>query len=252
MQIIVQDLLVHYEQQGSGKVLLMLHGWADSGDTFKSLLPALTDSYSVISLDLPGFGQSQPPKEVWDLDNYAKFIASFLTKTDNTEIFAIIGHSNGGALAIRGVASGLLSPKKLILLAASGVRDTEKIKRFVIKAIAKIGKIFTFWLPDLHKKKLQKKLYGTVGSDMMVAPQLQETFKKTVRQDIQKDAAKLQVPTLLIYGDQDTATPIKNIGSRLHGLIQGSQLRIIPGADHFVHQTFAPATAGCIQEFLAI
>ena len=241
---------MHYEKKGSGKTILLLHGWGDRSDTFKSLLPVLSGGYTVISLDLPGFGQSESPKEIWNLDNYAKFVASFLNKTSNTQLHAIIGHSNGGALAIRGIAKGDLNPSKLVLLAASGVRDTEKIRRFIIKIVAKTGKILTFWLPEQYKKKLQKKLYGTVGSDMLVAPQLQETFKKTVRQDIQKDAAKLSVPTLLIYGDQDTATPIKNVGSRLHELIKDSQLQIITGADHFVHQTSEPATAAYIQEFL--
>ena len=251
MQIVVQDLLTHYEKQGSGKTILMLHGWADSAGTFRPLLSDLADTYTVITLDLPGFGQSEPPKEVWDLDNYARFVADFLDKINNTQLYAIIGHSNGGALAIRGIAMGTLSPDKIVLLAPSGVRDTEKIRRSIIKVIAKVGKVMTFWLPSHHKKKLQKKLYGTVGSDMLVAPQLQETFKKTVRQDIQKDAATIQIPALLIYGDQDTATPAGTIGSKLHAAIKNSRLEIIPGADHFVHLRDPQRTLILAKEFLA-
>lgn len=250
MQIVVQGLLTQYQKQGSGKTILLLHGWADRSDTFNTLLPELTDGYSVISVDLPGFGQTEYPKEVWGLDEYAKFTASFLDKISNTQLHAVVGHSNGGAMAIRGISARLIAPEKLVLLAASGVRDTDKAKRLTLKIIAKVGKVLTFWLPSRHKKKLQQKLYGTVGSDLLVAPHMQETFKKTVRQDIQQDAAALSVPTLLIYGDQDKATPVESVGNKLHSLINGSQMQVIRGADHFVHQAAPSETARLIKEFL--
>lgn len=243
--------MAHYEKQGNGKTMLMLHGWADQSDTFRPLLANLSNDYTLITLDLPGFGRTEAPKEIWDLDNYSAFIADFLEKINNLELFAMVGHSNGGAVAIRGISLGLLHPQKLVLLAASGVRDTDKFKRAVIKIIAKAGKVLTFWLPPQHKKKLQKILYGTVGSDMMAAPQLKETFKKTVRQDIQKDASNITIPTLLIYGSEDTATPINSVGNRIKNAIPNSEIEIIEGADHFVHLREPKKTASRIKEFLS-
>lgn len=250
MQIIVQDLMTHYQRQGSGKTILLLHGWADRLETFQLIAPELAKTYEVIALDLPGFGQTQAPSAVWNLDDYAKFLQAFLTKLNIKSVYAVIGHSNGGALAIRALATEQLFTDKLVLLAASGVRDTGKLKRGATKAVAKTGKVMTFWLPKTTRQKLQKKLYGTVGSDMLVAPHLQETFKLTVRQDVQKDASKIAAPTLLIYGSEDKATPLVSIGARFQKLIPNARLEVIAGADHFVHQTETPQVNKLIQEFL--
>lgn len=243
--------MVHYNEQGAGQTVLLLHGWADRLETFNALLPELAKHYRVIALDLPGFGQTQAPTEVWNLDNYARFTADFLKKTGHSQdMHAVVGHSNGGALAIRAISLGLINPAKLILMASSGVRDTAKLKRAALKVVAKTGKIATVWLPRNTRQKLRKKLYGTVGSDMLIAPELIETFKKTVRQDIQSDAAGLTIPTLLIYGASDTATPAGEVGNKLHRLIKNSRLEIVPGADHFVHQAAPGQVAAYILEFL--
>ncbi len=250
MQVVVSGLMTHYQRQGNGKVVLLLHGWADRKETFQAILPALTEKYTVVTLDLPGFGQSQAPKEAWGLDDYAKFVQAFLKKLNIADLHGVIGHSNGGALAIRAVAQEQLEPKKLILLAASGVRDNHGVRKLGLKAVAKTGKAATFWLPKATKNKLQKKFYGTIGSDMLVAPELRETFKRTVKQDIQADAANIVIPTLLIYGEQDRATPISAVGKRLHKLIKDSKLITVPDADHFVHHASSYDIAKTIIGFL--
>jgi pimeloyl-ACP methyl ester carboxylesterase len=233
MQAVVSNLITHYERSGRGKPVLLLHGWGDTLRTYNNLVAGMS-GFDLIRLDLPGFGQTQAPTESWDLDDYAQFVADFLHKLKIKELNALVGHSNGGALAIRAVASGQLKPHKLILLASSGVRNDAKVRRLAVKTIAKTGKAMTLWMPRATRQKLQKKLYGTIGSDMFVAPNLQETFKRTVRQDIQADAAKISLPTLLIYGTGDTATPPK-YGGILNGLISNSRLEMIEGAGHFVH-----------------
>ncbi len=250
MQVIVSDLLTSYVISGEGKTLLLLHGWADSLQTYDLLASELAQKYQVVRLDLPGFGQTQAPHDTWDLDDYGLFVRNFLEKLKIPAVYSVIGHSNGGALAIRSISTGNLHPQKLVLLAASGVRDTQKLRKAGLKIIAKTGKAMTFWLPLGTRKKLQKKLYGTAGSDMLVAPHLKETFKQTVRQDVQADAHKLSLPTLLIYGSQDKATPIKSIGEKLHQKIASSKLIIIDGADHFVHQSNSEEVGKKIEEFL--
>lgn len=250
MQIVVQDLLTHYEKRGKGPVLLLLHGWGDRLETFRSLSEDLSKNYQLLSLDLPGFGQTDPPKAAWNLSNYAKFVHDFLEKLEVNKVYGVIGHSNGGALAIHAVANGQLDPEKLILLAPSGVRNTAGVRRSGLKIVAKAGKAATFWLPEQTRRKLQKKLYGTVGSDMLVAPHLKETFKQTVRQDIQADAARLKVPALLIYGEHDTATPLEEVGMILHDQIRDSQLVVMHDADHFVHKRQPERVLQTIKEFL--
>ncbi len=250
MQLVVDNLLTNYSTLGSGPVLLLLHGWGDDLRTFTALQDKLVTSYKVIAVDLPGFGQTQMPSVAWNLDNYADFTKKFLSKVGADKPYAIIGHSNGGALAIRGLASGTLEADKLILLAASGVRNGQSVKRLVFKVIAKVGKVATFWLPMSAKQKLRKRLYGVAGSDMLVAPHLQETFKTTVRQDIQEDAKKLKQPVLLIYAEKDAAVPPAD-GKKLAQLIPNARFVEVGGADHFVHHSVPQEVLKLVQEFLA-
>lgn len=249
MQIIVDSLLTHYEQNGTGKkTALFLHGWGDDLRTFAHLQKILSKKYTTVSVDLPGFGSTQAPEKVWGLDDYAEFVASFMRKI-NAQPTVIVAHSNGAALAIRGLANGALAAEKLVVLGGAGIRDRQKGKKAVLKVIAKTGKVATFWLPKRHKQKLQKALYGAAGSDMLVAPHLKETFKKTVAQDVQADAKKLSLPVLLIYGEKDRATP-PLYGEIYHQIMSSSTLEIVGGAEHFVHQDQPEKVEKLIEEFL--
>jgi pimeloyl-ACP methyl ester carboxylesterase len=234
MQVIVDSLLTHYEQLGTGKTIVLLHGWGDNAAGLIALQKELAKKYQVLAVDLPGFGATQLPVMTWGLDDYAQFVAHFLEKLEVKNLLAVVGHSNGGAVAIRGVARGVLKPDKLILLAAAGLRDHGGLRKMSYKVLAKSGKAATVWLPAEQRQKLRQKLYKSAGSDMLIVPELQETFKKTVSEDLQTDAEKLYVPVLLIYGEQDTATPVW-FGERYHELMSDSTLEILPGAGHFVH-----------------
>lgn len=250
MQVVVDSLLTHYATQGSGKRhILLLHGWGDSLQTFSELSSTLAKKYTVVSLDLPGFGDTQMPSEVWGLSDYAVFVHNFLEKMNIKDLTVLVAHSNGAAVAIKGLASGALEAEKLVLIGAAGIRDKQKIKKLGLKVIAKTGKFATFWLPSKHKKKLQKKLYGVVGSDMLTLPHMQETFKKTVSEDVQKDATKVNIPTLLIYGADDRATP-PLYGELFKQLIPGSSLELVPKAGHFVHRDQPEQTRQLIEEFI--
>ncbi len=249
MQVIVDSLLTHYEAHGKGRVVLLVHGWGDNAAGLKALQAALAKKYKVIALDLPGFGSTQAPPEPWGLDNYAYFVAHFLDKIEARNLRAIIGHSNGGAIAIRGMARGWLSADKLILVASAGIRGEYKGRVKALRMITKAGKALTTPLPKSVKQRLRKKVYTTVGSDMLVAEHLQETFKKVVEDDVRADAARLTLPTQLIYGDVDDATPLA-YAKLFNEAIKGSKLEVLPGAGHFVHIDQPEVVTKLIQGFL--
>jgi len=250
MQVVVDSLLTRYEMLGSGRAVLLLHGWGDSAAGLVALQKQLAKKYQVYAVDLPGFGATQAPLVTWGLDEYAQFVAHFMQKVGIKKVAAIVGHSNGGAVAIRGIARGVLATEKLVLLASAGIRARGGLKKLGFKALAKGGKAATVWMPSSQRESLRRRLYKSAGSDMLIVPELQETFKKTVAQDVQADAAKLTLPTLLIYGDQDTATPVW-FGERYHELMGDSTLEVLGNAGHFVHIDREAEVVSAIEGFLA-
>lgn len=249
MQLIVDGLLTDYERVGVGPLLLILPGWADTSVSWQQVQKQLANRFDVVVINLPGFGRSQTPPDAWGLDEYVAHIAAFLAKLDAGNPQAIVGHSNGGSLAIRGLATGKLSADKLVLLASAGIRGERSSQNLFLKYIAKTGKVLTAPLPKSTKAKLRRRLYAASGSDMLVAEHLQESFKKIVATDVRVDAENIKLPTLLIYGDQDNATPL-SYGQMYHERIQGSRLEVLNGAGHFVQLDQPERVMALIGEFV--
>jgi len=249
MQVVVDGLLTNYSKTGAGPVVVLLHGWGDSLETFASLQKKLSGDYTVISVDLPGFGKTAAPSETFNLAKYAQFVHDFVDKIVDEPIYALIGHSNGGAISIKALVSANLAPPKLVLLASSGVRSTYKGRKKALRIAAKAAKLPTKLMPEHIQKKLKKKAYASIGSEMFVAEHLQQTFKEVVGEDLLASTNKVQADTLLLYGSKDTAT-LPAFGELFADKIQQSELHIIEGADHFLHHTHAPKVESLIAEFL--
>lgn len=235
MQVIIDGLLTEYNQYGMGNspTVLILHGWGDDSRSWHNFATKLAESYRVLVPDLPGFGGTQAPPSPWSLTEYAQFVRTFTDKL-SVQPSLIIGHSNGGAIAIHALATERLCADKLVLLASAGIRDNAKGKKRLLKLIARTGKAVTLVLPSGTTRRLKQRFYGSIGSDLLVAEHMQETFKRVVGQDVQADAANLKLPVFLIYGEADAATPVL-YGQQFHELITGSILEVLPGVGHFVH-----------------
>ena len=248
MQVVVDSLLTNYTRLGSGKTVVVLHGWGDNIAGIAPFLKGLSSTYDVVAMDVPGFGGTQAPDTSWGLDEYAGFLESFLTKL-NIKPHAIIGHSNGGAIAIRALAHGLKTDK-LVLLASAGVRGDNKKSIGVARVIAKVGKVLAKPLPQKTQRKLRSSVYATLGSDMLVAEHMQETFKRIVADDVREDAAKITQPTLLIYGQNDVSTPV-HIGMTLQAAIAKSKIEIIPDVGHMLPTDATDTILKMITEFVS-
>lgn len=249
MQVIVNELAISCTDTGGKKpVVLLLHGWGDNQKTFQGIISVISKNYRIISLDLPGFGGSETPKNAWGLNDYAEFLTSFLKKLEIKSVRSIIAHSNGGAIAIHAVGTHTLGCEKLILIASSGIRDVYKGKKLAIRIAAKGAKMLLRPLPTRVQKKLKKSAYKKIGSDLFVAENLQETFKKIITDDVRVDAKKIGQPTLIIYGKSDTATP-PAFGKLYNQDIKHSQLVILEGG-HFLHQDKPDEIAEMIMDFV--
>lgn len=249
MQTIVDGKLINYIRQGSGPVVLILHGWADRADNWQQFVAKMSNDFDVVVPSLPGFGGSESPSKAWGLEDYAEFTKLFTSKL-GIKPEVIIGHSNGGAIAIKGLADGIIDTNRLVLLASAGIRSTDSRRKSILKYVAKTGKVITLVLPSSVRRKLRGKLYKTIGSDMLVSEHMQPTFKKIVSQDVMADAAQLQIPTLLVYGENDDATPV-SYGRLFHEQISSSSLEIIGGAGHFIYLDRPDEVVSSIKAFIA-
>lgn len=248
MNVVVDGSIINYQDIGKkqAKTILFLHGWADEHSTFKSLAASLSSDYRCILVDLPGFGSSESPKSALDLPDFSNFIAEFLSKI-HLKPDVIVGHSNGGAIAINAIATNKISTEKLVLLASAGIRAGSP-KKTAYKILAKPAKLTLKLLPKNQADKLKKTAYRQIGSDYLIAEHMKETFKKVVSYNVEGEAPNLKLPTLLIYGEADKDTP-PAIGRRLNELIKGSELRIIPSG-HFVHHDQSSIVADSIRRFI--
>ena len=248
MNVIVNSLAVNYQRSGTGKTVLLLHGWSDTGATFDALVKKLEKKYDIVRVDLPGFGGTQAPDTAWGLDDYASFVADFAKKL-GLKVYALGGHSNGGAIAIKTVSTLRLKPKKLLLIASAGIRGRAPLRKLAWSVVAKTGKAVTMPLPQGVRTKLRGKLYGAAGSDMLVSPHMTGTFKRITGEDVQSDAMMLELPTLIINGTDDTATPLA-YAKLFNQAIEGSELFVVEDAGHFVHQQAVEQIAEKIEAFL--
>lgn len=252
MNIVVDNQLVRYEMSGTGKVLVLLHGWGADADTFQSLATELSKQYKIIRLDFPGFGQSPVPTETWEVGNYATFVAKFLKKLGVDDVYAFIGHSFGGRVIIKGVGTQQLSSKRLVLIDAAGVRPRTTAKDIILGTVAKTGKA-TLSLPGLNKlkKRATRSFRSRFGSDdYKSAGELTEIFKKTISEDLTTYLPLISQSTLLIWGKQDEETPVSD-AEQMYEAIPSAQLEIYENAGHFAYVDEPQQTVDDIRKFLA-
>lgn len=208
-------------------VLIFLHGWRCEGATFAPVYNFLEKDYRIITIDFPGFGKSELPLSGLDINEYTKILRSFLEKLDIKSPI-IIGHSFGGRVGISYASKYPKDLMSLVLINSGGIKNTSFKVRF-LRSLAKIGGVFGL-------KKLKNIFYKLfVGeSDVLHAkeyPALEKTFRNVVDEDLQHYAKNIQCPSLLLWGEKDTETPLWH-GEKWHELISNSKLYIYPG-DHF-------------------
>ena len=241
---------VYTWRSGRGIPIICLHGWADSAQGFTPLLQALQTKRPIYCLNLPGFGGSQAPPHPWGVTDYAHFVSEFMQKMQlNSAV--LMGHSNGGAIAVKVAAEQPALVDRLILIASAGIRSTadQRLHRQAFKWLAKTGRVVSRPLGQHMQSRLKRQLYKKAGSDYLLVPHMHETFKKVVGEDVRQAAQSCVCPALLIWGDQDTATPLF-MAQAYAELMPQSHLEIIEGATHFVHQEAAPQVARVVEGFL--
>ncbi len=253
--VFINNLRINYKIAGDGPVILILHGWGGSSDSWLSVQQILAENgYKVICPDLPGFGKSSFPSKGWEVTDYTNFILSF-TKAVNLENFFLLGHSLGGGLSTKFT---VLFPEKiraLILCDAAVIRNKKKFnfrQRFAFFLTKSSYPLFStpFFKKIIYPlaRKIIYKIAGT--SDYYLAKgTMKETFKKVSNEDLTNLAAQIKIPTLIIWGKKDKTLSLEN-GIALGKIIPNSKIEIIEGADHNPHRKKPEQLSEIILKFL--
>ncbi|MDA1316904.1 MAG: alpha/beta hydrolase [bacterium] len=220
---------IHFKKYGSGKPLIMIHGWGGNLYSLHDLGSLASKLHTVYLIDLPGFGKSDNPPKHWGVEGYALMILDFISdqKLTKPDYF---GHSFGGELGIYLAAHYPHTFRKLILCNSSYKREN---KVSTAAQLAKDMPPATRFVVDLVKPILKKLYYQLFhrDSDLMKFPQLETNFRKIITHDLTEDVKKIKNDTLIVWGEEDTYTPA-HWAYELKKLIPHAVLHVIPGATH--------------------
>jgi pimeloyl-ACP methyl ester carboxylesterase len=234
LNINIEGIELNYIIEGSGETVLILHGWGASIASVRPIVNILSGTHRVIALDLPGFGSSGTPKEVFGSFHYADILKIFIDRL-GIERLSLVGHSFGGKLSI------ILSARypdlidKLVLIDSAGLIPRRTIKYHLkvkgFKLMKLLWRLVFFWQEDpVRMERLRKKF----GSDDYQNAQgiMRKILVRVVNENLKPILKDIKAPTLLIWGDKDEATPLYQ-AKIMEREIKDSGLVIFEGAGHF-------------------
>lgn len=233
MKKIIMGVETHYEKIGNkGPVLLMLHGWANTWESWSSVIGPLSQKYQLVLPDLPSFGSSSEPKKVWSSQEFAQWLDRFVKEVLMGHSFILLGHSFGGKIAC--VYASKYAPLHLLHLVvvdASGLPDRlSPVLIFQKKMLSLIPHTLKTLIPIPVKRRL----LGATNSStdyMNATPYQKSVLKQVLSENIATELQKLSLPTTIIWGDHDTQTPIHQAHS-FHNHIRNSTLHTL-ATGHF-------------------
>jgi len=212
---------------GTLKKIVILHGWTYSLHKwvrFEDLLKK--NGFEVELTKIPGL--TKESSESWNLDKYANWLNELLEKHDDKVI--LLGHSNGGRIAINYAVKYPDKLEKLILIDSAGIFHNEfptRLKRIVFKEISKIGKKFT--RSNIWRKVLYK--FAREGDYENANENMKKTMTDLIYTDLTPVLGEVKTPTLIIWGENDHVTSVKD-AYLMNKLISGSKLHVVKGAKH--------------------
>ena len=245
----IDEVNVHYRDEGEGFPIVLIHGTAASLHTWDAWTDVLIKTNRVIRMDLPAFGITGPNKNAdYSIEAYTTFLHSFLEKL-KLEKFHLAGNSLGGNIAWNYTADYPSKVEKLILVDASGL-PTNKSQPAIFK-MAKtpiLNSLFLYITPRFLIKKNIEEVYEDdskitdelinryhkmalrVGNRKAFIDRAKTDFKLDTQVNLEK-LKSIQTPTLLIWGAKDLWIPLAN-GIRMNEILVNSKLEVLENSGH--------------------
>ena len=261
---------LYYEDHGSGRPVVLIHGYPLSGRAWDRQVPALLDAgHRVITYDRRGFGKSSQPTTGFDYDSFTDDLHTLLETLDLRDV-ALVGHSMGTGEVTRYLGrygSGrvtkavLVAPIPPFLLQADD--NPEGVPASVFDGFVQAARRDTpAWMKGFLDNFYNfDKLRGTLVSDQAYQSSwnLATTASATAavacistwETDFRADLSRIDVPVLVIHGDDDQVLPLSQTSGRLPGLINEVEMVVIEGGPHAVPWTHADQVNSSLVKFLA-
>ncbi|MFD0861218.1 alpha/beta fold hydrolase [Sungkyunkwania multivorans] len=259
----IDEMPVHYRINGRGPALVLLHGTAASLHAWEAWTKELSNSFTIISLDLPAFGLTGPNDTGdYSIDYYVSFLDRFLKRL-NLQNFHLGGNSLGGNIAWNYALKFPMKVNKLILLNASGYPTNKEISLAFKLAKNDIGStIVRHFTPKSLVRKSLREVYH--NDDLVTTPLLERYYDLQLRQGNRQafiDRARtkgggsyvrigeIQNPTLILWGKEDIWIPVEN-AKRFHEDLPNSNLKIYDEVGHVPMEEIPRKSAMDVKDFL--
>ena len=237
----IKDVNINYIQYGNpkGKDVVLLHGWGQNIEMMNPIGKGLQKDYRITILDLPGFGKSGEPTYGWTIYDYYEMLCEFLKKLKIKNPI-LVGHSFGGRISI--IYSAKEKTEKLVLLSAPYKKSTKKnsIKIKILKFLKKIPLLKN--LEDYVKTKVGSRDYRDAS------PTMRRILVNTVNEDLTEYLKQIDVPTLLIWGDNDTAVKVED-AKEAEDMMKDAGLIIYEGCTHYAYLERIDQTINVLKSF---
>lgn len=242
---------LHYSDVGSGKPVVLIHGWPLSSRSWEAQVPALVEAgRRVVTYDRRGFGESSQPWGGYDYDTVAADLDALMQHLDLREA-TLVGFSMGGGEVVRYLAaSGTDRVEKAVLAAAvppylyqsddnpdGGLDDAtiatlqDAVKSDRLAFLEDFTKNFFSAGEELKVSEAQRQYALTIAAFASPKGTL-DCIDAWGRTDFRADLEKVTVPTLVIHGDTDGIVPFEVSGKRAAESLTDSELVVVEDAPH--------------------
>lgn len=247
----VNGIRTAYATEGDGFPVMMLHGW---GSHINLVWPLATNlaqkGLRVIVPDLPGFGDTPAPPTTWTVHDYAAHVLALMDAL-GVERAHLFGHSFGGRLSIVLGAEQAARFDKIVLCDAAGVKPPVPLHRQIpvslyhaVKDRIPANSALGHWLESRRMAYRER----TGSTDYLNAGALRETFLAVIQEDLLPTARHITRPTLLVWGANDTDTPLWQAHA-LEKAIPDAGLVTFPNAGHYSYLDALPNATQVIHYF---
>lgn len=214
--------------------IILMHGWGCEASTLASIQRVAAQSHRVYNFDLPGFGKSAEPPASWGVYDYADWLRKAIEALGIVRP-SLLGHSYGGRIAIVYASEHPAEVDKVILVDAAGIKPRRSLKYYfkvyTFKASKLLARIFMGKTRAQKWVEAQRAKRGSADY-RQASPAMRQIMSRSINQDLTARLPLIKAPTLLIWGENDTATPMRD-ARIMEKRIPDAGLVSFPGCGHY-------------------